>query len=559
MDTSNTSDTSPAPPPSGAADLAPIRMETVLSRFPVHDLSKGKAARSHAKIEIRDQFLYGQSVPLWKVTYNSEYGQPGQDGYKIDTLVVNRRIEEAIEDHGRPIPRLLKLGSLRDICRELGLNEGQATRQVKAALLANASAFVTARLTYVGNDRAKTERTVEAGFTRYSVIFTGEQLPDGRKADAVYLVLNEIYAEVINHARTRPLDYDYLRSLSPTAARFYEIVSYALYGALLNRNACAKLAYSEYCALSTQTRHYEWDKAKKQLYKVHLPHKLSGYIAKIDFEASVDAEGNPDWIMRYYPGPNASREFNAFKGGGNRAVQSIRERPNSRDLPATELRLPFTEPPDAPETGPAALPPEVGPVPAELMECYALLVGHRVSRKMAVELCVAPLPEPVLTAEQRISRIKRQADFLPNRPNKSAGALVASIRENWDAPAPDRGERAPQDRGGDQRQARARASRAKGRQGHEEHFREAYWAYCGVREGELRGEAPEGFQGFLDAEDGQRQNMERLKLSTRMFNSRGQHFVRLRQAFPGRVLDFWQWDEQANPKRLADDTGMKSE
>ena len=117
-------DTSPASPPSEAADLVPIRMETVLSRFPVHDLSKGKAARSHDKIEIRDRFLYGQSVSLWKVTYNSEYGQPGQDGYKIDTLIVNRRIEEAIEDYGRPIPRLLKLGSLRDICRELGAERG---------------------------------------------------------------------------------------------------------------------------------------------------------------------------------------------------------------------------------------------------------------------------------------------------------------------------------------------------------------------------------------------------------------------------------------------------
>lgn len=549
-------DTTPTLPLADNADLVPIRMETVLSRFPVHDLSKGKSARNHAKIEIKDQFLYGQAVPLWKVTYNSEYGQPGQDGYKIDTLIVNRRIEEAVEEHGRPIPRLIKLGSLRDICRELGLNEGQATRQVKAALLANASAFVTARLTYTGNDRGKTERTVEAGFTRYSVIFTGEQLPDGRKADAVYLVLNEIYAEVINHARTRPLDYDYLRSLSPTAARFYEIVSYALYGALLNRNACAKLAYSEYCALSTQTRHSEWDKAKKQLYKVHRPHRLSGYIAKVEFEATVDGEGNPDWIMRYYPGPNASREFNAFKGGGNRAVQNIREAPpraKGTEAPPAGLLLPFAEPPAPPPPSVppvAAAPSAAGPVPPELAECYALLIGNRVSRKVAAELCTAALPEPVVTAEQRISRIKRQAALLPQRPNGSAGTLVASIRENWDAPAPDGHGQAPQDAEAVQRQARARAGHAKARQSHEERFREAYWAYCEVREGELRNEAPEAFRAFLEEEDGQRRNMERLKLSTRMFGSRGQHLVRMRQAFPSQILEFWQWDEQVNPSRF---------
>ena len=568
-----------SPAVQGSGDLLSIRMETVLSRFPIHDLSKGKAARSHTKIEIRDQYLYGQAVALWKVTYNSEYGQPGQDGYKLDTLIVNRRIEEAIEEHGRPIPKLIKLGSLRDLCRELDLNEGQATRQIKTALLANASAFVTAKLTYTGNDRGKTERTVEAGFTRYSVIFTGEQLPDGRKADGVYLVLNEIYAEVINHARTRPLDYDYLRSLSPTAARFYEIVSYALYGALLNRNACAKIAYSEYCALSTQTRHFEWDKAKKQLYKVHLPHKLSGYIAKVEFENAVDSEGNPDWIMRYYPGPNASREFNAFKGGGNRAVQRLRgggQVPHGREAASPDLLLPFAEPSAhqqltleqqsnldqeaAPDHGAAsdaepAAPPKpsaVGPAPEELMECYALLLGNRMSRKIAVELCTAPLSEPVLTAEQRISRIKRQIALLPGRPNTSVGTLVASIRENWDAPALSGEQQTRQEAEAEQQQARARAALAKARQSHQEGHREAYLAYCGVREGELRKEAPVAFQGFLEDEEGQRQNMERIKLPTRMFNSPGQHFLRMRQAFPDAVLDFWQWDEEMNPSRFSE-------
>ena len=540
----------PSTPPT-ATDLVPIRMETVLSRFPVHDLSKGKAARTETKIEIRDQVLYGQLVPLWKVTYNSEYGQPGQDGYRLDTLVVSRRIEEAIEEHGRPVPKLIRLGSLRDICRELGLNEGQATRQVKAALLANASAFVTAKLTYAGNDARKTERTVEAGFTRYSVIFTGEKLPDGRKASAVYLVLNDIYAEILSHARTRPLDYDYFRSLHPTAARFYEIVSYAVFGALLNRNPCAKLAYSEYCALSTQTRHLEWEKAKKQLYKIHRPHKLSGYIAKVEFESAVDGEGNPDWIIRYYPGPNASREFNAFKGGGNRAVQRLSDeaRKENAGAPQPALPLPLGEPCGPPDQGvPAEPPPPAGPVPGELMECYALLVEKRVSRKMAAALCAAELPEPVATAEQRISRIKRQVAFLPRRPKASVGTLVASIRENWDAPETD--EPAAEQKAADQQHARARAALAKARLSHQERHRDAYLEFCGVREGELRTEQPEAFQAFLEAEVGQRQNMERLRLPTRMFNSPGQHFVRLRQAFPGQVPEFWQWDERINPERF---------
>jgi hypothetical protein len=131
------------------------------------------------------------------VSYNSKYGQPGPLAYKVDTLIINRRIEEA----PRPIPKIIKLGSLRDICRELKVNEGQATRNVKA-LLQNASAFITAKRTYKGSDG--TQRTAEISDTRYGVIFTGEKFPDGKKADAVYITLHDSYIEILNTAQTRP-------------------------------------------------------------------------------------------------------------------------------------------------------------------------------------------------------------------------------------------------------------------------------------------------------------------------------------------------------------------
>ena len=47
---------------------------------------------------------------------------------------------------------------------------------------------------------------MEADFTRYNVIFTGEKLPDGRRADAVYIILNEPYREVLNNAPMRPVE-----------------------------------------------------------------------------------------------------------------------------------------------------------------------------------------------------------------------------------------------------------------------------------------------------------------------------------------------------------------
>jgi hypothetical protein len=95
-------------------ELAPldvIRVETALSKFPLHRLAKAGVV----EIVICEQNAEGDFL-RWKVSHNSEYGQPGPLAYKIDTLVVNRRIEAA----GRPIPRIIRLGSLNEICRELG-------------------------------------------------------------------------------------------------------------------------------------------------------------------------------------------------------------------------------------------------------------------------------------------------------------------------------------------------------------------------------------------------------------------------------------------------------
>ena len=318
-----------------AAPLSIIRTETALSRFPVHRIAK----RGDVTIEIKNQ----ASAVLWEVTHNSKYGQPGPLAYKLDTVVINRTIEEA----GKPVPKLLRLGSLKEIAAVLDL--GRDTNTVKNALLQNAFAAINAKISYKAMD--KSERFLEAAFTRYSVLFTGETLPDGRKADAVYLILNDIYQQVLNEAQTRPLDYEYMKALPPAAQRFYEIASYQIYAALLHRNPRAKLTYSDYCTLSTQTRYPDWDHVKKQMYKVHLPHLRFGYLAKVEYEATTDGEGRPDWNMLYTPGPNAAAEFKAFKGGGNRAVQRLSRgssKPSRPEPAAQALALPFLTPPAPP-------------------------------------------------------------------------------------------------------------------------------------------------------------------------------------------------------------------
>ena len=285
------------------APLTIIRTETVLSRLPIHNLAK----TGRMPIHITRKNVRGEIELYWQVSPNPTYGEPRQLAYKLDTIVIHQTIHTL----GRPLPKVLRLGSIAQICRDLGVVVGgNGHARLKKAFLQNASTFLSAKLSYTATDG--TERTLEAGFTRYSVIFTGERLPDGTTADAVYLVLNEPYWDILNNAPTRPLDYDYLKALTPAAQRCYEILSYKIFTALKYGHPHAKLLYSEYCTFSAQQRYADYDHVKKQMYKVHKPHVASGYLEAVDYGATTDAAGRPDWVISYVPGPKARAEYAAF-------------------------------------------------------------------------------------------------------------------------------------------------------------------------------------------------------------------------------------------------------
>jgi hypothetical protein len=328
-----------------------IRTETALSRFPIHRLSK----KGDISIEIRVTKPNGELKTKWEVDYSRKHGQPSPLAYKIDTLIINRIIEEA----GKPVSKLIRLGSLSEIAEELGLEKEREagepprkaltrnTSQIKKALLQNASSFITAKFTY--KTTSGEERFAEIADTRYGIIFTGEKLPGGGKADAVYIVLHDIYREILNNAQTRPLDYDYMRELTPTAQRFYELLSYQVYAALKNKTT-AKMLYSEFCTYAPQTRYFDWEHIKKQMYKLHRPHLAGQYIEKIQFEKRIGEDGQPDWMMIYSPGERAKGQHTAFQRKPPMPRIRLRERneqqlsflPEERPEPIPEPVLTFT-------------------------------------------------------------------------------------------------------------------------------------------------------------------------------------------------------------------------
>jgi hypothetical protein len=363
------------------APLDVIRVETALSRFPVHRLAKSGTVR----IELRETNDNGEMTVQWEVSHNSKFDQPGPLAYKIDALVVNRKLEEA----GRPVPRIIRLGGLKEIARELGLSTHD-TRIIKHALYQNASAFITAKIRYKSVDG--TERRIEIGDTRYAIVMTGETLPDGRTADAVYIVLHDFYREILDNALTRPLDFDYLRELPPAPQRLYELLSYPMFGALKHGRSKARLVYSAFCTCAPQTRYFDWEHTRKQMAKVHAPHRKSGYIADVEFEATTDHAGRPDWTMVYTPGPKARVEYRVFtKKGG---------------LVALEVE-PVT--------------PEPEPKPAGLEQ---ELVSRGVTRGVATEL----------VRDYPATRIKAQIEQMDGTRRKiqdKAAYLVSAIREDF--------------------------------------------------------------------------------------------------------------------------------
>jgi hypothetical protein len=306
--------------PLNVIQFSPIRVEGEFIGLPFHLIStRGKAKKSD-RILINSSDDKGNHI-FWHVTPNSEYGPPGELAYKLDKLLIDKRIDEA----GPIKPKLISLGSLRGICIELGIQPtGPNINLVKKALKQNASAFVEVKKTIKQKDGS--EKFFEGSFTRYSVIFTGEELPlQGLpKADQVYISLHDLYLMYLNQVGTRPLNYEYLKVLPPSSQRFYELTAPKIFACLKYRHAFARYSYGEFCQMAPLKKNTELRQIKKQITHLLKPHKESGYIESVDFrETFRSQDGEKDWEMLIYPGPAARREYEAFTGDRTRLSSQL--------------------------------------------------------------------------------------------------------------------------------------------------------------------------------------------------------------------------------------------
>ncbi len=533
--------------------IAALRSETALSRFPLHKLSQ-------SDILIR---LEGHpKAVLWRVDGNIGYGEPGHLAYKIDTLHVNRRIEES----GRPVAKIIRLGSLREIGESIGC---YSNPELKRALLQNASAMITAKISYQTKEGG--EKSLEAIFNRYSVIFTNQMLPNGEKADGVHLILNDIYQEVLNSAVFRPLNYDYMKTLSPMSQRLYEIVSYQVFAAIKHSNGRAKIAYSEYCLLSTAIRYFDFDHVKKQMYKVFKPHTSSGYIARIEYERTRDEQGREDWWMWLTPGPGAHKEVLAFSGQGKtrkpasarrKRATSTGETPTTASVDAKPARAEVLS---APQTTSAPFSPS--PVPVAPSLTASSPSSGEPEQTLVEQLVAAQLNRG---DAERFARdlpdvCRRQLAYLPFVAGfkTSQGAyLRRAIEGDFGPPAGfvAHAEEQEQQQASKGRSAQElfTANERKARESHQERFYGLYSAFLKQTLRKLEAARSEAFTAFARAEGEQRRSLTSGPFADRpltraaleAFDVEENRLERARAFFAKQSVplpDFWQWDGEVNP------------
>jgi hypothetical protein len=126
--------------------------------------------------------------------------------------------------------------------------------------------------------------------------------------------LNDPYYALINGATWRPLDYQYLRTLTPSAQRWYELVSPKMFAAIKNGHPTAWIRYSDFCALAVARPQKTKQRMQSQMAAIHRAHLASGYVESVLWRADRAAGDVPDFSIHYVPGPRAIEEFDAFNG-----------------------------------------------------------------------------------------------------------------------------------------------------------------------------------------------------------------------------------------------------
>jgi len=227
------------------------------------------------------------------------------------------------------------------------------------------------------------------------VVFKGDEMPNGEKADSTYIWLNSWYLENINARYVKPIDWNYLTSLRTSIAqRLCEFLSVKFFGLLMKGGSSISYKYSTLCDLLPISRQRYLSKAKEKLDPAHEELKETGFLEKWTWEEIKRKGRGKDWLITCYPGKRAKEE-----------VKQLRE-----ESELTEVKT-LTESAD-----------ELTPIQSELME---KLIEINVSKGIAEELVRKYEPDLIKKWIEAINYTKAE---------NPAAYIVKAIREGWSFP-----------------------------------------------------------------------------------------------------------------------------
>jgi hypothetical protein len=331
------------------------------TEFPFFYLTKQKDLLTQP-IDFRGTDSAGNPI-RWKVI-PSTLGAPGIDAHEVWVKLIKPAIDYAREQNGGELPAIIPLGSVRECLRVLGWSiGGWESRDFLKTLNQIGAAWCDADFwlpTAETDDEGKSLlRRIKGSFSRMTLYAIGsahvtqEELQSGKFSfdfdleDTVYIQLHPLEVEIQRNQPQRPVDNEYLFSVSPGARRWYELLAPSIFGVTNNARGpgFCEVRYSWYVERHhTLTRQSERWRVAQQMNKLIKDHKTFGYVSRVEYLEVKEPGQEADFIIRYWPGD-----------GAKASTKRIRSRIGKKTWTQQELPLPATtEAQHAPAT-PASL------------------------------------------------------------------------------------------------------------------------------------------------------------------------------------------------------------
>jgi Replication initiator protein A len=279
-----------------------VRAEVNFLRYPFFALTT-RDLQKVEKIEYTEERSENgeKQRVFWRVSKNVVHGFPGPFDKRV-----RRAVEEILDNHPRPIPQLVRVGSTYHLCQLIGFApSGKIKRMVKHALQRIAATTIDQDNAFYDKARRIWLPKAEGTFHLFDAFFKDQILPNGESADAIYLLLSPLYVRSLNAFYVKPLDYAYLRLLrTPLTQRLYEVYGLRFRG--LRDSPYVRYDYEELCQTLPITPQKRFDNAKKILEPHHRKLKATGFLAKYEWRGR---QSQYPWEILCWPGPKAKEEM----------------------------------------------------------------------------------------------------------------------------------------------------------------------------------------------------------------------------------------------------------